>query len=427
MPISNSIRLTLNIKDKNIHFNKNFVRDELIKGVQTLVFYGTLTSYSPHHCPICGSINDNYTIIKNGSKIVNVRLPRVSNRATLLKLKKQRFLCRSCNHTFSPHSDIVKFNHSISNNTFLSSILDMKKKISIKDIAERHDISHTSLNNWLHTLRDQFTIPKHTLPEHLCFDEFKSVSSIAAKMSFIVTDASNGNVIDIVSNRQLTFLRSYFNTYSPKALKGVKTVCIDMYSPYIEVIKACFPNALIITDRFHVIQLLSRSLNSTRTSVMKENPKHYRKLKRYWKLLLKNQSDLNNTNYRYFHCFHHLMTEQLVVDELLKIDTQLKDIYWFYQEYLSNFKNKNFKACKELTENVNPNISDTMKRSIRSLKKHETSIENALKFTYSNGVIEGTNNLIKVIKRIAFGYRSFDNFRSRILLITNTQVKITNT
>ncbi|MDE6196104.1 MAG: transposase, partial [Erysipelotrichaceae bacterium] len=33
--------------------------------------------------------------------------------------------------------------------------------------------------------------------------------------------------------------------------------------------------------------------------------------------------------------------------------------------------------------------------------------------------------LIKVIKRIAFGYRSFSNFKTRILLISNTMVKCT--
>ncbi|EOS8059541.1 transposase, partial [Enterococcus hirae] len=36
---------------------------------------------------------------------------------------------------------------------------------------------------------------------------------------------------------------------------------------------------------------------------------------------------------------------------------------------------------------------------------------------YSNGALEGTNNKIKVIKRVAYGYRNFHNFRARIYLI----------
>ena len=35
----------------------------------------------------------------------------------------------------------------------------------------------------------------------------------------------------------------------------------------------------------------------------------------------------------------------------------------------------------------------------------------------NDGIIEGMNNLIKCIKRIAFGYRRFDHFISRIFLI----------
>ncbi|MBB5150129.1 Mg2+/Co2+ transporter CorC, partial [Ureibacillus thermosphaericus] len=38
-----SIRNLLNIKDKNITFDENFCAEELIKGVQSKVFYGQLT------------------------------------------------------------------------------------------------------------------------------------------------------------------------------------------------------------------------------------------------------------------------------------------------------------------------------------------------------------------------------------------------
>ncbi|PTM26152.1 hypothetical protein DA797_08380 [Limosilactobacillus reuteri] len=42
---------------------------------------------------------------------------------------------------------------------------------------------------------------------------------------------------------------------------------------------------------------------------------------------------------------------------------------------------------------------------------------NSFKYdTYTNGPIEGTNNKIKVIKRTAYGFRNFFNFRIRILL-----------
>ena len=41
---------------------------------------------------------------------------------------------------------------------------------------------------------------------------------------------------------------------------------------------------------------------------------------------------------------------------------------------------------------------------------------NHFKFPYTNGFVEGRNDRIKVIKRVAYGYRNANNFRQRILL-----------
>ena len=65
-----------------------------------------------------------------------------------------------------------------------------------------------------------------------------------------------------------------------------------MYSPYISLIKDVFPKAQIIIDKFHIYQLFSRALNKTRIKVMNQDKKNYNKLKKYWKLLLKDQSKL---------------------------------------------------------------------------------------------------------------------------------------
>ncbi|MBB5179276.1 transposase [Planomicrobium koreense] len=41
---------------------------------------------------------------------------------------------------------------------------------------------------------------------------------------------------------------------------------------------------------------------------------------------------------------------------------------------------------------------------------------NSFAFPYSNGFLEGINNLTKVIKRNAFGFRNFERARAKILL-----------
>ena len=56
--------------------------------------------------------------------------------------------------------------------------------------------------------------------------------------------------------------------------------------------------------------------------------------------------------------------------------------------------------------------------AIKTLRKYKKQIKNTM---YYNGLfnvsLEGINNKIKVIKRISYGYRSFSNFKAKILLV----------
>ena len=55
------------------------------------------------------------------------------------------------------------------------------------------------------------------------------------------------------------------------------------------------------------------------------------------------------------------------------------------------------------------------------LQNWQAYILNAFDCSYSNGFTEGCNNSIKALKRIAYGYRSFHNFRRRILVTLNAK------
>ena len=80
-------------------------------------------------------------------------------------------------------------------------------------------------------------------------------------------------------------------------------------------------------------------------------------------------------------------------------------------------KNNDFNKLKAITFNQNKNLSPKMKQALKLYKENINYIENSFKYDINNGIIEGTNNLIKCIKRIAFGYRKYDHFIARIFLI----------
>lgn len=73
------------------------------------------------------------------------------------------------------------------------------------------------------------------------------------------------------------------------------------------IIKKMFPNANIIIDKFHLVNLISTSLNKTRINIMKNDKKNYNKFKRYWKLILKDEDDLDNTKWKKWRCFDNMM------------------------------------------------------------------------------------------------------------------------
>ena len=235
-------------------------------------------------------------------------------------------------------------------------------------------------------------------------------------MSFNICNGKTGKIIDIVEDRKLMSLLKYFTYYTHKARANVKLIIIDMYSPYISLIQKMFPNAQIIIDKFHLTQLISRSLNKTRIIIMKKDKSNYNKFKRYWKLLLKSRDELDFSKWKKFRCFDNLMTEVDVVNYLINSDKELKDTYQAYQDLLYALQRDDIGVFNNALNNNYSNLSSYMKTSIKTLKSFNSYIENTFKYKYHNGFIEGNNNFIKVIKRIAFGFRSFRRFKARIMI-----------
>jgi len=57
-----------------------------------------------------------------------------------------------------------------------------------------------------------------------------------------------------------------------------------------------------------------------------------------------------------------------------------------------------------------------MQTALKTLRKHLPRIKHTFMYPYSNGALERSINKVKVIKRVAYGYRNFQNFRCRILI-----------
>ncbi|MGX7087663.1 transposase, partial [Gemelliphila palaticanis] len=80
-------------------------------------------------------------------------------------------------------------------------------------------------------------------------------------------------------------------------------------------------------------------------------------------------------------------------------------------------KNRNELELIRLIDVSTNGVADSVKVAINTMRKHKDYMLNSVKYDISNGSLEGINNKVKVLKRISYGYRSFYNFRLRILVV----------
>ena len=407
----------LNIKDKNITILSNKIESKIIKGRNYMIIEGILT-YKPDFCPICGCVNESHNdIIKWGfRKNCKIKIPKISNCYSMLILHKQRFYCKNCHNTFIATTNLIDKNKNISNNTELQINIELMEKQSEKDIAKRLDVSVSKIDRKLNEISSHTVLRHSHLPKSMNWDEFKATKDTKGKMAFIITDNDNGNIFDINDSRKSRDLEKYFRRYSKNERNKVKLISTDFYSGYIYLAKKLFKNADIVIDRFHIISQVYVALNSTRVSLCKKDNPNYNKLKDLWKLVLKNKNDLSDEK-KYSKHFHKEVSQKDIVNFIINTDKTLKATYDCYQGIINSIKEKDFDKFNSIVFHQNNDISDKMKKALKLYKENIKYIENSFKYEINNGIIEGTNNLIKCLKRIAFGYRKYDHFIARIFLI----------
>lgn len=407
-------KILLNIKDKNINLYENYLEKCKINGITTNIIHAFLT-YNVDTCPLCK--HKNCVIKWNWKRNCKVKISKVVNFNTIILLDKQRFKCNNCNHTFIAESSLVDKYCNISNDTKLSIKLDLMNKISEKDIAKNNNVSHNTVNRIIHSISNKKVLPG-VLPTIMNIDEFKDTNDTIGKMAFHIVNNRTGKTFDIIESRKSNFLFKYFMRFPRKQRLAVKFIILDMFEPYYLLLKKIFPNAILITDKFHVVALASNALKNTRVKCMKKDKKNYNKLKHYWKLIQKFEDDLDKDNKKYSNHFGKEITDYDIVSYIINTNKELKATYEVYQGILRSIKNKDANLFCNIVSSNHESISEYMKTTLKSLNKFSYHIIMSFNYNFNNGIIEGINNLIKCIKRIAFGYKSFYHFKTRILLIS---------
>ena len=408
----NFITNILGIKDKNI-----IILDYLDAGTHKEVI--AKLDYPAPKCHNCQGQMAKYDFQKE-SKIPYLEC---AGYKILIRLRKRRFRCKDCGKIAVSETSLVKKNHQIA--TIVKQKITQKliEKLPMTIIAESLYVSTSTVIRQLHKFK--FKTDLNYLPEHMSWDEY---SFKKGKMSFIAQDFDSRKIVAILDGRTQATIRNHFLRYSRETRSRVRVITMDMFSPYYDIARKLFPNAKIVLDRFHIVQHLSRAMNRVRIQIMNQFDRkshEYKALKRYWKLIQQDSYTLSRKRF-YRPTFRAHLTNKEILEKLLSYSQDLRDHYELYQLLLFHFQEKHadyfFELITESISAANP-IFQTI---FRSFLRDQDKIINALELPYSNAKLEATNNLIKVIKRNAFGFRNFENFKTRILIALNIKKERTN-
>ncbi|CVV42614.1 transposase [Streptococcus pneumoniae] len=141
----------------------------------------------------------------------------------------------------------------------------------------------------------------------------------------------------------------------------------------------------------------------------------YKAIKRYWKLIQQDSRKLSDKRF-YRPIFRMHLTNKEILNKLLSYSEDLKHHYQLYQLLLFHFQNKEPEKFFGLIEDNLKQVHPIFQTVFKTFLKDKEKIINALQLHYSNAKLEATNNLIKLIKRNAFGFRNFENFKKRIFI-----------
>ena len=379
-------------------------------------------------CPYCNNFTKS---IHDKLKPMYIKDLKIYERHTKLAVTKRRFISYQCNKRFTEKLGINEENRNISNRLKIKIQQDLLNyNLSLKYIAETNNVSEDTVRNILKDAMGNHPKYVKNLPRVISMDEFKADTD-EGKYAYILNDQIHKKTLDILPNRKKEYLIQYFMHCENR--HSVEVVISDMYEPYLLVTKTMFPKAIFVVDRFHYITYIMDAVDKIRIRLQKEyspKSKEYKilKNKKNVSLIRKYSNEIDWWTYtkRYNNKHQVEVLRYDIRKEILNISEDLKNGYWLKEEFLDIVNHAEYEDCKVQFLNW---IDLCNESGIEEFIEASKTIDNWLEYIcnsfiderYSNGYTEGTNNLIKVIKRVGFGYKNFTFFRMRLLYILNNK------
>lgn len=356
-------------------------------------------------CPNCGEISTTVNQYYHRT----IRDLNMGIRHVHLLIKMRQFYCKGCNRYFTETLDFADLNKEYTHRQ-RDYMFILARKQCYTEVAAIVDVSPKTVERIvLDFSQKMIDIPeRYRQVRRLGIDEH---SHRKGKKDYlcILTDLDRGIIIDILPNRKKETLIAHFKQMGADFCSQITDVSCDYWDAYITTSKVCFPNAKIILDRFHVTKLLNNVLDDFRKELRKSDKAnaHYKRLK--WIL---------------YKQYHTLSDQQLDELDAAFIDSaELKTIYYIRENFHHILDNTD--TVENAIIAINNWVEELTKKEInlfdgfvKTLKNTKEYLANYVENYLSNAVTEGLNNLIRSVRRTAFGMTNFENLKLRVLAIS---------
>jgi Transposase and inactivated derivatives len=334
---------------------------------------------------------------------------RLHDRPSTLRVRCHKYLCLECGRYFNTRLPGVKLWGRATELLKKSVFLGYNKGCSNADIARDNGIGVATVERYYHQMIEH----KHShfqnrlCPRILGIDEHR----FTRKHGFVTTfcDLQKRKVVDVALGRDNFRLHDFL--LSLKGRERVRVVCIDMNSAYRNLVRQWFPNAMIVSDRFHVIRLVQHHFSKVCKLVDEAHTSYGRG--RLMRLLMKRPDTLT-------------LSQQERLKVYFEGQPALRAVYDFCHELsdLLRIKARTRSGCKkpvcELLDKIKQ-LRQSPFKAMRTLGKTLASwkeeVARMFRFTRSNGTTEGFHRKMKLIQRRAYGFRNFENYRLRVKVL----------
>ena len=327
----------------------------------------------------------------------------------------RQFYCPKCTKYSSETFDFVRPNKHLTIR-YEEWLYKSITKTNVKAIAEREGLDWKTLQNIIrHYAPKTFNlVDLWRFVRQIGMDEI-AIAKGHKNYVVVIVDLATGALLDILEGRKKVMLRDYFRAKGSEFCAQITDFASDFWKGYHDVAKEVFPNVQITGDRFHFYSHLQDTVDNTRKAAQRDpSTKDIEILKKSKFVLLKNTKNLNAKQ-----------KEQLAAMRKEPLLNPLIAIYDCKVKFRDIFEKKiSLKKAKTLIDKWKKEAialgNEYMTTFLTFLEKWEVPILNYFNKRLSTGRVEGTNNKLKMIKRQAFGFRNFENFRIKCLIECNS-------